>query len=165
MSSDGLTLAVAGMGNSQPLLMNINPKDGSFNNFISLDYNDGASEDLPQYVHFGGIYYDKQDYSNDQSYFYSAFIKDGDMFMLRVAEGDGAPEIDWNYRFINYSDAEELANPLINMKEPNFIVPDPKQPSALYMIGSYRGKGSVIHFNKEDGSVSWKAQYEQISSI
>ena len=38
MSSDGTTLAVAGIGNSQPLLMDINPINGTLNKFISLDF-------------------------------------------------------------------------------------------------------------------------------
>ena len=38
LSSDGESLAVAGMGNSQPLLMDINTLDGSLNKFISIDY-------------------------------------------------------------------------------------------------------------------------------
>ena len=48
------------------------------------------------------------------------------MFFLRVADGGTGPTISWNYRLVNYSDAELLAEPLLNMNEPNFIVPDPK---------------------------------------
>lgn len=165
LSSDGESLAVAGMGNSQPLLMDINTVDGTFNKFISLDYIDATAENVPSYEQFGGIYYDKRDYRDYQPYFYGAFIKDSAMFMLRVADGGATPTIDWNFQFVNYSDEEELANPLLNMKEPNFITPDPKQQSALYMIGRYRGKGSVIRFNKRDGSIRWHAQYEKMSSI
>ena len=66
---------------------------------------------------------------------------------------------------MNYSDTEGLAEPLLNMKEPNFIVPDPKTQSTLYMIGRYRGKGSVMRFNKRDGSIRWHAQYESMSTI
>lgn len=126
LSSDGLSLAVSGMGNSQPLLMDINTEDGSFNKFISLDYIDATTENVPSYEQYGGIYYDKRDYRDYQPYFYGAFIKDSAMFILRVADGGTDPTIDWNFQFVNYSDAEELAEPLLNMKEPNFIVPDPK---------------------------------------
>ena len=114
------------MGNSQPLLMDINTEDGSFNKFISLDYIDATVENVPYYEQYGAIYYDKRDYRDYQPYFYGAFIKDSAMFILRVADGGTDPTIDWNFQFVNYSDAEELAEPLLNMKEPNFIVPDPK---------------------------------------
>ena len=114
------------MGNKQPLLMDINTEDGSFNKFISLDYIDATTENVPSYEQYGGIYYDKRDYRDYQPYFYGAFIKDSAMFILRVADGGTDPTIDWNFQFVNYSDAEELAEPLLNMKEPNFIVPDPK---------------------------------------
>jgi len=120
---------------------------------------------VPSYTQYGAIYYDKRDYRDYQPYFYGAFIKDSEMFMLRVADGGPAPTIDWNFKFVNYSDNEELVAPLLNMKEPNFIVPDPKQQSALYMIGRYRGMGSVIRFNKRDGSVRWHAQFNKMSSI
>lgn len=66
---------------------------------------------------------------------------------------------------MNYSDEEELAQPLLNLKEPNYIIPDPKVQTNLYMIGRYRGKGSVFRFNKRDGSIRWHAQYEEMSSI
>ena len=97
LSSDGLSLAVSGMGNSQPLLMDMNTADGTFNQFISLDYIHATTEDVPSYVQFGGIYYDKRDYRDYQPYFYGAFIKDSAMFMLRVSDGGAGPVIDWNF--------------------------------------------------------------------
>ena len=87
------------------------------------------------------------------------------MFYLRVDDGGATPTIDWNYQFVNYSDEEVQTYPLLNLKEPSFITPDPKQQSALYLIGRYRGKGSVLRFNKRDGSIRWHAQFEQMSSI
>ena len=165
MSSDGTTLAVAGLGNAQPLLMDINPIDGTFNKFISLDWKDATDTNVPAYVTYGAIYYDKRDYRDYQPYFYGAFLKDDEMFMLRVRDSGSDLEVDWNFRFVEYTAAEVAVEKLLNKKEPTFIVPDPKQQSALYMIGRYRGKGSVIRFNKRDGSVRWHAQYEQVSRI
>jgi len=74
----------------------------------------------------GAIYYDESDYRDYQPYFYSAFIKDNSMFMLRVADG-GTLFVDWNYRFVEYSATEVAQNNLLNKKEANFIIPDPKQ--------------------------------------
>ena len=53
----------------------------------------------------------------------------------------------------------------MNLKEPSYILPDPKMQSALYLIGRYRGKGSVIRFNKRDASVRWHAQFDAMSRI
>ena len=44
-------------------------------------------------------------------------------------------------------------------------MPDPQEPSALYLIGRYRGLGSVMKYNKIDGSIQWHAQFEQMSRI
>ena len=39
LSSDGDSLAIAGLANNQPILMDVNTRDGIINKFISLDYN------------------------------------------------------------------------------------------------------------------------------
>ena len=86
------------------------------------------------------------------------------MFMLRVSDL-GNSTVDWNVQFTDYSASEVTINPSLNKKEPTFILEDPKQNSVLYLVGRYRGKGSVIRFNKRDGSVRWHAQYEKITRI
>lgn len=164
LSSDGTTLAIMGVGNSQPLLMDMNTKDGTFNKFISLEYTEKSDTVVPTYETYGAIYYDKRDFRDFQPYFYSAFIKDDVMFMLRVADG-GVLGVDWNFSFQDYSAAEIASEPLLNKKEPSFIVADPKTQSALYLLGRYRGQGSVIRFNKRDGQVRWHAQFNQMSRI
>ena len=52
---------------------------------------------------------------------------------------------------------EVSANPLMNLKEPSFITPDPKRPEDMFMIGRYHGKGSVMSFKKIDGEIKWHA--------
>jgi len=49
LSSDGSSLAVMGSGNSQPLLMDLNTKDGKFNRFVSIDYMYATADDVPTY--------------------------------------------------------------------------------------------------------------------
>ena len=164
LASDGSSLAVQGMGNGQPLLMDINTRNGTFNRFISLDYIHATKDVVPEYKTYGAIYYDKRDYRDFQPYFYGAFIKDNAMFMLRVADG-GNLNVDWNYQFQDYTASEVASNALLNKKEPDFILADPKEAGAMYMIGRYRGKGSVLRFNKRDGTLRWHAQFEQMSRI
>jgi hypothetical protein len=45
------------------------------------------------------------------------------------------------------------------------MIEDPKTSSVLYLVGRYRGKGSVIRFNKRDGTVRWHAQYDKMTRI
>ena len=125
MSSDGTSLSLTGLGNQMPLLMDINTADGTFNRFVSLDYLKATAAQVPQYTIQGAIYYDKRDYRDYQPYFYTAFLKDGAMFMLRVADGqdDNNLYVDWNYQFVQYTAAEITANPLLDKKEANFILP------------------------------------------
>jgi len=147
-----------------PLLMDVKTVDGTFNRFISLDYINASPDVVPQYSVTGAIYYDKRDYRDYLPYFYTAFLKDNTMYLLRVADGDQIL-VDWNYQFVEYSATEITANKLLEKKEATFILADPKQPSALYLIGRYRGLGSVIRFNKRDGTVRWHAQFTKMSHI
>jgi len=88
------------------------------------------------------------------------------MFYLRIEENkNNELRIDWNYKFIDYTAVEVASDPTLNLKEPSFIMQDPKMPSALYLIGRYRGKGSVLRFNKRDASVRWHAQFDGMSRI
>ena len=58
---------------------------------------------MPQYETFGAIYYDQSDYQDYKPYFYTSFLKDSVMFMLRVADGDQNLIVDWNQKFNEYS--------------------------------------------------------------
>jgi|FrelakmetLWP11LW_1041352.scaffolds.fasta_scaffold369765_1 hypothetical protein len=65
-------------------MMDLKTTDGKFNKFISLDYMYATADVVPTYQTFGAIYYDKRDYRDYAPYFYTSFIKDNSMFMLRV---------------------------------------------------------------------------------
>jgi len=86
LSSDGSSLALQGYGNQIPLMMDISTADGNFNRFVSLETVSSSADSVPKYVMNGAIYYDKRDYRDYQPYFYTAFVKDETMFMLRVAD-------------------------------------------------------------------------------
>lgn len=96
MSSDGNSLAVIAMGNSQPVIMNINPFDGVINTFISIEYEGRTDDSLPEYAVDGAIYNDNSDYQDFQDYFYTAFTMNDTLHMIRVRNGD-EPQIDWDY--------------------------------------------------------------------
>ena len=161
LSSDGSSLAVMGLGNSQPLLMDISTRNGTFNRFISLDYVHATADVVPTYTTTGAIYYDKYDYRDFQPYFYTSFLKDNAMFLLRVVDGLEF-RVDWNYKFI---DDSATSDKLLNTKETNYIVPGSDDVQVLYMIGRYQGKGSVIRFNKRDGQIRYHASITEMSRI
>ena len=96
--------------------MDVNTGDGIINKFISLDYNVDDSSIVSVYQNYGAIYYDKRDYRDYQPYFYTAFVKDDEMFMLRVQDNSINPQIDWNHRFIEFTAAEVALEPLLNTK-------------------------------------------------
>ena len=103
MASDGKSLALTGQGNSMPLLMDINTQTGSFNKFISLDYINASPDVVPTYETHGAIYYDKLDHRDNVPYFYTSFIKDGSMFIMRVLDSAQQLRVDWNFMFQDYS--------------------------------------------------------------
>ena len=48
----------------------------------------------------GAILYNKKDVSDGKPYFYTAFVSDETMFMLRVQADKNNPIVDWNYKFV-----------------------------------------------------------------
>ena len=86
LSSDGSSLAIAGLGNDLPIMMDINTKDGTLNRFLSLDLVNGSSNQVPAYSKTQAIHYDKRDYRDNLPYFYTSFNKNGDFFLLRVVD-------------------------------------------------------------------------------
>ena len=69
-------MTVMAIGNSVPVIMDINTMDGTINKFISLDHVDSSDEFYPFYQTFGAIYEDKRDYFDGKNYIYSAFLMD-----------------------------------------------------------------------------------------
>ena len=134
MASDGKSISVLGLGNTQPVLMSMNTKDGTFQSFISLEYwNTTTSTDI-KFKTQGAIYNDVVDYYDDQNYYYTSFIMDDKMELLRMRNG-AQPTVDWTYEFTDYTAAE--ATDIFRQKDPAFITNDPRDNQVLYLIGRY----------------------------
>ena len=69
-------MTVMAIGNSVPVIMDINTMDGTINNFISLEHSETRSDFVPFYQTFGAIYNDKQDSFDTKNYIYTAFLMD-----------------------------------------------------------------------------------------
>ena len=76
LNSDGSSMTVMAIGNSVPIIMDINTMDGTINKFISLEHIDTTSDFVPFYQTFGAVYDDKRDYFDGKNYIYSAFLMD-----------------------------------------------------------------------------------------
>ena len=80
-------------------------------------------------------------------------------------EDDVQISLDWTQKFYEATYQEILANPLANLNELRFITTSTQSEEQLLSIGRYRGKGSVMNFNKSDGVVKWHAEFENVSAI
>jgi hypothetical protein len=63
-----------GMGNSVPIVMELNPVDGQVLKFVSLDKIGSTDTSMPWYATYGAIYHDLNDIDDGLSYYYAAFI-------------------------------------------------------------------------------------------
>ena len=124
MSSDGTSLSVLGMGNSAPVIMDMNTADGIINKYISLEYIETSSDIVPVYKMYGAIYNDKVDYFDGYDYIYVAFLMDGYLEFLRLTNTN-EPVVDWSYEFTDNTDDED-PNFLFRRKDPAFLHIDPK---------------------------------------
>lgn len=113
LSSDGSSLTIFGMGNSQPIVMDVNTENGSINKFISMEYWETSDEVVPSYKTYGALYYDTRDGEDFKEYFYMSFIMDLKLQMVRLLNTE-PPVVDWSYEFEIYdtenNNIEEKAN-------------------------------------------------------
>ena len=143
LNSDGASMTVLGMGNSAPVIMDINTSDGIINKYISLEYIETSSDVVPEYQMYGAIYNDKADYFDGKNYIYVAFLMDSKLEFLRL-HNSNEPVVDWSYEFTD-DDATTVGD-LYRRKDPQFLHTDPKDDQSIYMSGRYFGRGAVMKF-------------------
>jgi hypothetical protein len=84
MSSDGSSLSVYGLGNSQPVFMEVDTNDGSIINYISLEWSELTEDNTPVITTYRAMYHDKRDSFDQQQYVYQAFLMEDTVQLLRV---------------------------------------------------------------------------------
>jgi hypothetical protein len=95
-SIDGNGNAVMlGMGNSVPIIMEVNPMDGTVLKFMSFDKVGATDTNMPWYATYGAIHHDLNDPDDGLSYYYAAFIMDDAMQVVKVNSVDFT--IKWNF--------------------------------------------------------------------
>lgn len=65
-----------GIGNSVPIIMELNPVDGQVLKFMSLDKVGSTATSMPWYAAYGAIHHDVKDPDDGQGYYYASFIMD-----------------------------------------------------------------------------------------
>lgn len=102
--------------------MDIRLVDGNMISKVSIEMISAPDAFNAVYNIDGAILYNKKDVSDEKPYFYTAFISDETMYMLRIQAGK-KPFVDWNYKFVQPSSDDIFADPLLQVKEANYIVP------------------------------------------
>lgn len=85
-----------GMGNSVPIIMELNPVDGQVIKFMSLDKIGSSDTSMPWYATYGAIYHDTKD-QDGLSYYYAAFIMEDALQLVKINSVDFT--IKWNYQY------------------------------------------------------------------
>lgn len=165
MASDGKSLTLMGVANSQPIMLEINGKDGSINKFLSLELVGLTDSNVPTIVTYGAILHDKEDFFEKKEKVYEAFLMDSKVQLLRVeTQGQQTPKIDWSWELNDYTSTQNPKD-LVRRKDPAIITTDPIDPTVFYLSGRFEGKGSVMKFQKRDGKMDWWVKFERITSI
>lgn len=117
-------MSILAMGNSSPIILDVNTANGIINSYISLEYFETSYDVVPVYRTYGAIYNDKVDYFDGKDYFYAGFLMDNKLEFLRMINGE-EPVVDWSYEFTDVTRAED-SDDLFNRKDPAFLHVDPK---------------------------------------
>lgn len=73
-----------GMGNSVPIVMEVNPVDGAVLKFLSLEKIGTTSTLMPWYATYGAIHHDLKDDVDGKSYYYASFIMDDALLITKI---------------------------------------------------------------------------------
>lgn len=82
--NDDGNLVVMGLANQNPVVLEIETKEGSVLSFVSLAKLDASATQVPRFYTFGGFHHDVKDEYDDQSYIYMSFIMDDYLMFAKV---------------------------------------------------------------------------------
>ena len=85
------------MGNSQPVIMDVKPADGTINKFISLENVNNNWDVVPNYKTYGAIYHEKIDSRDNIDNIYVSFLMDNKLEYLKINNHDDV--VDFIYEF------------------------------------------------------------------
>mmetsp|Transcript_12357 Transcript_12357/g.19195 ORF Transcript_12357/g.19195 Transcript_12357/m.19195 type:complete len:123 (+) Transcript_12357:272-640(+) len=94
---DNDNLVVLAMGDSMPVVMEVNTIDGKVMKFLSLDKVGATDTNVPWYNTFGAIHHDIKDENDELPYYYLSFIMEDYLQVLKINSDD--QEIAWNRQY------------------------------------------------------------------
>jgi len=95
---DNQNLVLLGLGDSMPVVMELNTIDGTAIKFVSLEQIGSSDTNVPWYVTYGGIHHDVADQDDGLAYYYISFIMKDYLQVVKV--GRESQLIEWNYQYI-----------------------------------------------------------------
>ena len=123
-----------GMGNSVPIIMELDPTDGSVLKFMSFDKIGATDTNMPWYATYGAIHHDLSDPDDGLSYYYAAFIMDDAMQVVKVNSVDFT--IKWNFQYFSQPTGA-IGTDWMNKKIPGTLHQDPNDNKRMYMFGQF----------------------------
>lgn len=109
-----------GMGNNVPLIIEMSLKDGQIMKFVSLDKMGSTETNQPSYGTYSAIYHDIKDADNGKSYYYTSFIMDDALQMIKIDSIDHT--MVWNYQWkYEYPGGVSTGLEYRQKKIPNFL--------------------------------------------
>lgn len=145
-----------GIGNSMPIIMTLDPKDGSVKAYMNIDKIGATATSMPWYATYGAIYYDMNDADDGRTYWYISYISDDIMQLLKI--DSQSYTIKWNYQAYEILPTPATGKEWMNKKIPGQFHQDPADPSRLYLFGMWRQRAAVIKFDKKQANVDWRLE-------
>lgn len=78
------TAVFLGMGNSVPIIMEMNPVDGQVTKFLSLEKVGTTTTLMPWYATYGAIHHDLKDVGDEKEYYYASFVMDDNLILVKI---------------------------------------------------------------------------------
>ena len=148
-------LVALGVGDSHPVIMEVDLIDGEVISFLSLDkITDGGRREAA-FQTYGAIYHDTQDEDDGLAYYYVSFVVDDYMQILKIETAEA--RIEWNYQYYRSTDGSD-AEAYKNWKVPGFLHQSRGDTSRMYLLGRFAHAASVIQFSKRNMKVDWKLE-------
>jgi hypothetical protein len=71
-----------------PVVIELQPSDGSILNFMSFQWYETSESNEPWYQTYGGIYHDVEDINDKKPYYYLSFIMNDILQVIKVSKED-----------------------------------------------------------------------------
>lgn len=156
-------LVLLSTGDSMPVIMEMNTKDGTIEKFISLEKLGTSSDNQPWYKTYGAIHHDTKDFQEPtKSYYYVSFVMLDYTQVLKINSvlntKTNQHDIVWTYQYGLDTSSLSPVDVWKNKKVPRFLHQDIHDSSRMYLLGRQNGKASVIKFDKRRFGIDWRIE-------